>query len=120
MIRLPGIFTKRDKALTFHGRKCCIFKEKTKRYFSDRLELVKEYEGEGSAWYADHVYHSLWRCKNCGALFLLEETEQIGWSDGIDTFRDDYYQVESAERADELVSKYSGLFAIYKGPSVHL
>ena len=119
MIKLPGIFKKRDKVLVFHGRKCCIFKEKYRNLYTDRLELIKRYEGEDSTWYADHDYRSLWRCRECGALFLLEETEQINWSGGDDFFRDDYYQVESVEQADELALNYDGLFANYKGPSLH-
>ena len=108
----------KDSILTFKGKKCCYFGEspEARLKLSYRLELVKRYDEIQEDWYADHIYNSLWQCKRCGAFFLRQEVERIGWSRGEDKWTDDYYQVESPEQADKLVSECGGLFFVYDGP----
>ncbi|MBQ6401794.1 MAG: ADP-ribosylglycohydrolase family protein [Firmicutes bacterium] len=108
----------KDPLVSFSGKKCCLFADEIKKWkYASRLTQIKEYDEVGESWYADHLYHSLWQCSECGAVFLLDEVEQTSWSGENDTFRDDYYQVESKEHADRLVSKYGRMFGVYEGPA---
>ena len=88
---------------------CKCFKKETRFDFVYNTEKVKDY-GEVGAVYGDHVYYRLLQCPKCGALFLYEEVEQIGWNDGNDVITDNFYQVESAEQADELVEEGRPMF----------
>lgn len=111
------LWDEEEQVKHFHGKKCCTFSRKCSRTsFQIGLKLIKRYEGTETAWHADHIDRSLWQCTYCGAYFVLEETEQIAWGGGDDTYKDDYYQVDSEEHADQLVSRYGSLFAVYDGP----
>lgn len=106
---------KKNPILIFKGKECCYFNEspKTRSKLKYRLELVKRYDETQKY---TNVYNSLWQCKECGAFFLLQEIERIDWSTGDDTWTDDYYQVESPEHADKLVSESDSLLLVYDGP----
>ena len=106
-----------EKALEFHGEKCCLFEKEDRDILRFLLEKIKRYDREYTAWYGDHVRFTLCQCPYCGAYFLWEEVEHTAWSDGDDFWTDNFYQVDSPEHADKLVGE-EGLFINYKGPKM--
>ena len=105
-----------EELMQFHGENCCWFEKEDKYLIRFSLDIVKQY-GEKDASYGDHVYYMLRQCPDCGAYFLVEDVEQISWSDGDDRMTYNYYQVDSPEHADKLV-EIGDPFFLYKGPKI--
>lgn len=102
--------------LEFHREKCCQFKEETRQGLKHILKKIMDYEN--LPWETNDEQYSLWQCPHCGAYFLLMEDELTVWSeDGDwDIVWDYFYQVDSPEHAEKLISE-KGLLKKYEGPS---
>ena len=110
-----------NPVLEFHAKKCCWFDyNESRQGLQFLLEKIKDYKDVEATWRANHGKHSLWKCPKCGAYFLLLEDEWTAWrADGDDwdmTLRY-WYQVDSPEHADKLMS-VEYLFGEYDGPSM--
>ncbi|MDO5440898.1 MAG: hypothetical protein Q4F12_05105 [Erysipelotrichaceae bacterium] len=90
-------------------KKCCIFEsENPQEAIKHRkFELVKNYgrkDGNRYLFMWDDGERYLCRCKNCGRLVLVQESEMHM----PDHTYYDYLPVESIQEADEINAKYDG------------
>ena len=102
-------------------KQCCVFSytdAKTAGSHISPLEIIENY---GDAFYnpdgtVKHFLHTwddgeryLARCKKCGALFLVQDSEFHSMSENSeDTYYTDYFQVSSREEAIAYNEKYNG------------
>ncbi len=82
------------------------------------FDLVEDY-GDRCNGHALHIWddggRKLVRCRDCGALVLIQKSELHSFTDGPDAYYIDYFAVSSAEEARGLNQKYSG-FDLEKNP----
>lgn len=116
-----------EKVIKVHRNPCCLFQKEPLSVpkFFENMELLIDYGGE--YFYSDgslrHRYYvwddgdrTLQRCKNCGALFLVQSDEYHG-PDSNDLYID-CFPVDSREQADQINREYSGfdLIRYYNEP----
>lgn len=87
----------------------------------ENIEIIKEYEPQpknknGSVrWYlfrwddGKNGYRKLVRCKQCGAMYLVQVYQLHKFSEQKDKWFEDWYVVESEKMADDWNRKYTGI-----------
>lgn len=110
------------------GNVCKAFEIKDKneqREHLKKLEIIENF-GDTCNGHCLHTWDDgcriLKRCPECDALVLCQYSEYHDFSDGNDSYYDDYFSVSSREEAVELNEKYNG-FQIeteYKGKKILL
>jgi len=92
---------------------CCIFSERDAKTANGKFDwtMVREY-GSRCAGHALHTWdwgeRFLVKCKNCGKLLLIQDSEYHGISYTDDSDYRDIYPVKSEEEAETLNREYDG------------